>query len=150
MPCKPKEKVDFIADIFETISGLTQTIIFVNTTKFAEVLFNLLKQKGYKPFIIFGKMSRDERDEYVEKFRTKQLNVVITTDLLARGFDMPTIKLVINFDVPINRSGQPEEESYLHRIGRAGRFGTKGVGITLFDRDSDEKAFWEIIEYFKM
>jgi ATP-dependent RNA helicase DDX19/DBP5 len=95
-------------------------------------------------------MERDERDEYVEKFRTNQVNVVITTDLLARGFDMPTIKLVINFDVPMNRSGEPEEESYLHRIGRAGRFGTSGVGITLFDREQDEQGFWKIIEYFNM
>jgi ATP-dependent RNA helicase DDX19/DBP5 len=75
--------------------------------------------------------------------------IVITTDLLARGFDMPTIQLVINFDVP-HKKGEPEPETYLHRIGRAGRFGTPGVAITLFDRDEDEQNFWKIVDEYNM
>jgi superfamily II DNA/RNA helicase len=61
---------------------------------------SLLRKDGYKANIIFGKMTREERDEYIEKFRNGEVKIVITTDLLSRGFDMPTIQLVINFDVP--------------------------------------------------
>lgn len=62
---------------------------------------------------------------------------------------MHTIKCVINFDVPFNQ-GKPDYESYLHRIGRAGRFGDTGVALTLFDREQDELAFFDIIKHYKM
>jgi len=62
---------------------------------------------------------------------------------------MPTIQLVINYDVP-HKKGNPEYELYLHRIGRAGRFGTPGVAVTLFDREEDEGMFWKIIEKYSM
>lgn len=66
---------------------------------------------------------------------------------------MHQIKLVINFDVPIqkeNGKDVPDFENYLHRIGRSGRFGDTGLALTIFDREEDEKAFWEIIEHYKM
>jgi superfamily II DNA/RNA helicase len=122
-------------------------MIFVNTTNFAEILYDILKRAGYKANIIFGKMDNKEREEYVEKFRNKEINIVITTDLLSRGFDLPTIKLVINFDVP-RRGQQVEYETYIHRIGRAGRFGDLGLAITLYDRDEDEEAFWDTIKHY--
>jgi ATP-dependent RNA helicase DDX19/DBP5 len=128
---------------------LTQTIIFVNTRSFAERLHDTLRNDGYKSTIIFGKMDRQERDEYIEKFRLGDVKIVITTDLLSRGFDMPTIQLAINFDVPLTE-GRPDFETYLHRIGRAGRFGTPGIALTLYDRPEDEKAFWKIIEHYQM
>jgi ATP-dependent RNA helicase DDX19/DBP5 len=85
----------------------------------------------------------------IEKFRSGDVKIVVTTDLLSRGFDMPTIQLAINFDVPLNE-GKPDMETYLHRIGRAGRFGTPGIALTLYDRPEDEAAFWQIIEHYKM
>ena len=75
-------------EIFDSFSASTQTIIFVNTLNFAEMLFDNLTESGYKVAIIFGRRSREERDEYVEKFRNGEVNTIITTDLLARGFDM--------------------------------------------------------------
>jgi superfamily II DNA/RNA helicase len=63
---------------------------------------NILRKVGLKVYLIMGgEMSKDERDEYIEKFRKQQINVLITTNLLARGFDMHGVKLVINFDVPM-------------------------------------------------
>lgn len=62
---------------------------------------------------------------------------------------MPTIQLVINYDVP-QKKGVPEHETYMHRIGRAGRFGMPGIAVTMFDREDDERAFWETIEFYKM
>lgn len=145
----PKEKVNFIKQVFDVATTNTQTLIFVNTLNFAETLHRLLKQDGYKAVIIFGRMGKEERDEYIEKFRVGEATIVITTDLLSRGFDMPTIQLVINFDVP-RQKGAPDFETYLHRIGRAGRFGQPGIAVTLFDREEDESFFWQIIEHYKM
>ena len=82
-------------------------------------------------------------------FRRGEATILITTDLLSRGFDLSEIKLVINFDVPVKANG-PAFETYLHRIGRAGRFGNKAIAVTLFDREIDERNFWEIIEYYDM
>jgi superfamily II DNA/RNA helicase len=70
---------------------MTQTVIFVNTKSFADTLFKILKKNGIKPAIIFGDMSPEERDEMVEKFRRQEIKVVITTNLLARGLDVPEI-----------------------------------------------------------
>ena len=75
---------------------------------------------------------------------------MITTDLLSRGFDMPSIQLVINFDVPMTDGfTKADYETYLHRIGRAGRFGKPGVAVTLFDQERDEAAFFDIVEKYK-
>jgi len=86
-------------------------------------------------------MTREERDEYIDKFRRGEISVIITTNLLARGFDLREIKLVINFDVP-RQQGHPDFENYIHRIGRSGRFGDLGLALTLFDREDDEACFW--------
>ena len=132
---------------------MTQTVIFINTKKFAEVVHNVLRKNGYKSTIIFSDMTIQERDEYVEKFRKQEVNVVLTTNLLARGIDVPEIELVINFDVPkINVSGhfESDPENYLHRIGRAGRFGVNGCAVTIYDNDEDERLFWDIIEHYKI
>ena len=112
----------------------------------------ILKDRGYGVNIIFGDMTRDERDEYIQKFRDREISVVITTNMLARGLDIPEIQLVINFDVPTYRVGDRsvgDPETYLHRIGRAGRFDTKGIALTLYDRDEDADRLDEIFDHFK-
>ena len=70
-------------------------------------------------------MSQDERNEIVNEFREGKTRLLLTTDLLARGIDIPQVNLVINYDLPINK------ETYIHRIGRCGRFGKKGVSISM-------------------
>lgn len=97
--CPKKGKINFVEEIFEACAS-TQTVIFVNTVSFAETLLNVLKKRGFDAYIIFGKMSNEERDEFVEKFRRQEINVIITTNLLSRGIDVPEIQVVINFDVP--------------------------------------------------
>lgn len=87
---------------------------------------------------MFGEMGPEERDEMMEKFRNGEVNVFITTNMMARGIDVPAVEFVINYDVPVmhfgrgSTSGDPE--TYLHRIGRTGRFGSKGIALTLLDR----------------
>jgi len=85
--------------VFENATT-TQTIIFVNTKSFSETVFNIMRKNGYKVHIIMSELSKEERDEMMEKFRKREINFVITTNLLARGIDIPDIELVINFDVP--------------------------------------------------
>lgn len=73
--------------------------------------------------------------------------------MLSRGIDVPEIQLVINFDVPTLRvrdKSVPDYENYLHRIGRAGRFGAKGIALTIYDRDEDEKNLHDIMRHYKM
>ena len=81
------------------------------------------------------------------------MSVLITSNVLARGIDVPECELVINYDVPIivrsNRIfGDPE--TYLHRIGRTGRFGTKGIALTLLERPEDKVDFDGIVDYYNM
>mmetsp|Transcript_32910 Transcript_32910/g.32121 ORF Transcript_32910/g.32121 Transcript_32910/m.32121 type:complete len:99 (+) Transcript_32910:383-679(+) len=75
--------------------------------------------------------------------------------MLARGLDVPEVQIVINFDVPtvknvVTKKTEPDCENYLHRIGRAGRFGVPGIALTLFDREEDEMYFMSILDHFKM
>ena len=78
---------------------------------------------------------------------------MITTDLLSRGIDVPETEMVINFDVPflrINNDTQADPETYLHRIGRAGRFGRPGVALTIWDRKIDSEIFELIVKHYDM
>ena len=76
----------------------------------------------------------------MQKFRLQKINVLITTNMIARGVDVPETELVINFDVPSYRdknSTKADPATYLHRIGRAGRFGRPGIALTIWDRPVD-------------
>jgi superfamily II DNA/RNA helicase len=101
---------------------------------------------------MFGEMSNEERDEMMEKFRNGEVRTFITTNLLARGIDVPEIDIVINYDVPVkfkkNGQSKGDAETYIHRIGRAGRFGVKGIAITLLDREEDKNYFDDILDHF--
>ena len=98
--------------------------------------------EGYQVNIVFGA---------IDKFRKGVTEIMVTTDLLSRNFDMHSIQLVINFDVPL-ADKQPDHETYMYRIRKAGHYGgrTHGVAVTIFDREEDETAFWKIVEHYKM
>ncbi len=147
--CPPRGKIDFVQELFEAFEKNTQTIIFVNTKDFADKVYTKLNDNGYRCYIIFGNMEKDDRYICIEKFRKGEISVLIATNLISRGFDLHNIKLVINFDVPFYQ-GRPDYENYLHRIGRTGRFGDTGIALTLFDHKQDEQAFFDIIKYYKM
>lgn len=75
-------------------------MIFINTKSYADRLNQMMRREGFKSRIIFGDMAPEERDEMIEKFRSGEISVIITTNLLARGIDVPEIQIVINFDIP--------------------------------------------------
>lgn len=87
-------------------------------------------------------MSKEERDETMQKFRNQEINVLICTDLISRGVDVPEAELVINYDVPTRAIGKEKPvadvQTYLHRIGRGGRFGRQAIALTIWDRDIDK------------
>jgi len=88
-----------------------------------------------------GDMSQNERDVIMREFRSGSSRVLITTDLLARGIDVQQVSLVINYDLPANR------ENYIHRIGRGGRFGRKGVAINFVTSD-DNRTLHDIEQFY--
>jgi len=88
-----------------------------------------------------GDMDQKERDVIMREFRSGSSRVLITTDLLARGIDVQQVSLVINYDLPTNR------ENYIHRIGRGGRFGRKGVAIN-FVTDDDKRNLQDIEKFY--
>ncbi len=153
LKCEAKKKLEFVANILNDISQI-RTFIFFNTKNFLEYSWKFLKEKGFKVHILFSNMLKSERDDIMRQFVDGQINVLLTTNLLARGIDVPETELVINFDVPrYNEDGKPtaDPETFMHRIGRAGRFGViPGISLTLFDTDIDEKLFFETVDYFGM
>ena len=97
-----------------------------------------LNNAGHKVVAIHGAFDGAERDSILEDFRTGKSKILITTNVLARGIDVQSVTMVINYDIPtMGRSNDPDPETYLHRIGRTGRFGRVGVSISfVFDRHS--------------
>ena len=102
----------------------TQAIIFCNTIRKVQWLEEQLKAQNFSITTIHGKMNQAERNNIVQEFRDGKTRLLLTTDLLARGIDVPQVNLVICYDMP------PDKETYIHRIGRCGRFGKKGVSIS--------------------
>lgn len=122
---KESWKYETFCDLFSFIS-IAQSIVYVNEIQRAEKLYKKLSEDNYTVGMIHGRMPSEERIEIVKKFRTGDVRMLISTDLLARGFDVQQVSLVINYDLPRIPSGL---EDYIHRIGRSGRFGRKGHAI---------------------
>eukprot|EP00792_Barthelona_sp_PAP020_P012812 TRINITY_DN763_c0_g1_i1.p1 TRINITY_DN763_c0_g1~~TRINITY_DN763_c0_g1_i1.p1 ORF type:complete len:494 (-),score=123.03 TRINITY_DN763_c0_g1_i1:10-1461(-) len=113
-------------EILEKIQ-ITQCIIFSNDNTFAPILMEFLNSKGYKSACISGKLNQDQRKEIVRNFETYDTNVLISTDLCARGLDFRVINTVISIGLPYDK------DTLVHRLGRTGRFDDKGLGILLVD-----------------
>ena len=98
-----------------------------------------MREENHAVSLLHGKdMEVEERDRILEEFRKGTTKVLITTNVLARGIDVPQVSLVVNFDIPLDAEKHPDPETYVHRIGRAGRFGRRGIAINLVhDRFSE-------------
>jgi translation initiation factor 4A len=118
-----ENKFEVFIDLYNLIST-TQAIIFCNTIRKVEWLAEQLTSQNFSITTIHGKMTQAERNNIVQEFRDGKTRLLLTTDLLARGIDVPQVNLVICYDMP------PDKETYIHRIGRCGRFNKKGVSIS--------------------
>merc|ERR1712139_140584 len=128
-----RKKATVLCDLYGALN-IGQSIIFVNTRQAAFDLAKLMKDEGHSVSLICGtqksgpeKIDEGYRDHVMTEFRGGATKVLISTDVLARGIDVPAVTLVVNYEMPMHhgRSGQPEYETYMHRIGRTGRFGLK-------------------------
>lgn len=133
-------KLDTLCDLYETLT-ITQAVIFSNTRRKVDWLTEKMRARDFTVSAMHGDMGQKERDVIMKEFRTGSSRVLITTDLLARGIDVQQVSLVINYDLPNNR------ENYIHRIGRGGRFGRKGVAIN-FVTDEDRRTLRDIEQFY--
>ncbi|KAL7449352.1 hypothetical protein ACHAWC_001418 [Mediolabrus comicus] len=129
-------KLQFLEDIYSLLA-VGKSIIFVGTKRDADSVHRTLADNGYTCSVLHSSVENEERDRTMEAFRKDESNVLITTNVLARGVDVDGVCLVVNYDVPIDKEGKPDFETYLHRIGRTGRFGRKGTAINLI---GDQKS----------
>jgi len=137
---KEEWKLETLCDLYETLT-ITQAIIYCNTRRKVDWLTDKMGQRDFTVSSMHGDMSGGERELIMKEFRSGSSRVLITTDLLARGIDVQQVSLVINYDLPSNR------ENYIHRIGRSGRFGRKGVAINFVTQD-DVRTMREIEAFY--
>lgn len=133
-------KFETFCDLFEIIS-VSQTIVYVNSIKRGDDLKAELKKKNFTVSLLHSNMDANERSAIMKEFRSGRTRILISTDLLSRGIDIQQISIVINYDIPKNK------DCYLHRIGRSGRFGRKGVAINLVSR-YEERLLTEIMKHY--
>ncbi|CAG8728339.1 11591_t:CDS:2, partial [Acaulospora morrowiae] len=133
-------KLDTLCDLYETVT-ITQAVIFCNTRRKVDWLTDKLHAREFTVSAMHGDMDQAQRDVIMKEFRSGSSRVLITTDLLARGIDVQQVSLVINYDLPTNR------ENYIHRIGRGGRFGRKGVAIN-FVTAEDVRMLRDIEQFY--
>lgn len=138
-------KFDTLLDLYNLVST-SQAIIFCNTIRKVEWLEQNLKQNNFPITVIHSNMTQPERDNVVKDFRDGKTRLLLTTDLLSRGIDIPQVNMVINYDLP------PNKETYVHRIGRCGRFDKKGIAITMVKMSdpSDVKTFNKMKHFYRM
>ena len=115
-------KLETLMDLYDSVS-IAQSVIFCNTRRKVDWLAEKMNEKEFTVSFMHADMPKGEREKVMKIFRSGSSRVLISTDLLARGIDVQHVSIVINFDLPSNK------ENYLHRIGRSGRYGRKGVAI---------------------
>ena len=133
-------KYDTLCDLYSMIS-VSQSIIYCNSRRIVEILNNKLTNDDFSVSMIHGDMPQTERNKIMDDFRNGVSRVLISTDLLSRGIDIQQVSIVINYDVP------QSVDNYIHRIGRSGRFGRKGVSIN-FVTEYDKSKIEELEKYY--
>ena len=145
-------KREILKQLYGRITS-TYAMIFVNSKKTATFLKEYLAKLGLKPEILISGMTFEERDKVIDEFRQEQFNALISTNVLARGIDIPQVDIVINFDIPVRREEtgyfEPDYANYLHRVGRTGRFGTDGVALTFMKDDVEELMMDKIGKFYE-
>ena len=138
---REQDKFNVLMDLYESMS-IAQCIIYCNSRSRVEEVGHALTQQNFTVGIIHGQLEWDDRKSIMDEFRSGKIRVLLATDLLARGIDVQQVSVVINYDIP------RDVANYLHRIGRSGRFGRKGIGINFATQEST--SYLEaIVEHYK-
>eukprot|EP00210_Caulerpa_lentillifera_P004906 g4682.t1 len=133
-----QDKRDVLLDLVGSIDGLT--LVFVETKKGADLLEDYLCRQGLIATSIHGDRSQQERERALASFKSGKTPILVATDVAARGLDIPNVTHVINFDLP------NDIDDYVHRIGRTGRAGKKGLATALFCREKDSGLAKALVE----
>jgi len=140
-------KLAFLSDIYSLLT-IGQSIVFVGSKTQADEVHSALTREGFTCSVLHADIQMSDRDSTMKSFRKGESNVLISTNVLARGVDVDNVCLVVNYDVPVNKNGDPDYETYLHRIGRTGRFGRKGTAINLLSDHNSIKVLAAIEKHF--
>ncbi len=116
-----------------TKKKLTSTVVFSSTKDGAKELNRALKKLGLNSEAIHSDLDQSKREELINLFKSKKLNIMVATDILSRGIDIEDIELVVNYDVP------NDGEDYIHRIGRTARAASQGAAFTLISEKEQIK-----------
>ncbi|KAJ1663969.1 RNA helicase required for poly(A+) mRNA export [Coemansia sp. RSA 1813] len=145
MECRDqKHKFDVLSELYSLMT-VGQSIIFVRRRDTAERVASRMTSDGHAVVFLHGTMDTAERDRVMDDFRDGNIKVLITTNVIARGIDIQQVNLVINYDIPVDGQSRPDAETYLHRIGRTGRFGRTGASVN-FVHDEESIAQMEAIQ----
>jgi len=147
-----RHKKEVLSSLYSLLT-VGQSIVFIATKSAAEEIREQMTAEGHAVSLLHGDMSPDQRDLVIDEFRRGITKVLLTTNVLARGIDILQVSLVVNFDLPMavdEETGQrfPDPETYLHRIGRTGRFGRIGVAINLVHDQRSMETMLAIQEFF--
>jgi ATP-dependent RNA helicase len=137
---KEEWKFDTLCDLYDILT-ITQAVIFCNTKMKVDWLTSKMREANFTVSSMHGDFPQEERDAIMAEFRGGKTRVLIATDLWGRGLDVQQVSLVINYDLPNTR------ELYIHRIGRSGRFGRKGVAIN-FVKNDDIRILRDIEQFY--
>ena len=135
-------KYDTLIDIYNLVN-ISQCIIYINYKNKLMNIYDELIKNEYPVDYIHGEITKSERERKLLDFKNGKTRILLSTDLLARGIDVQQLNLVINFDLPRSK------ETYIHRIGRSGRYGRKGVAINLVN-NREAEYLRELEEHYKI
>jgi len=138
-----KEKIKKLNDLLDSLD-FNQVMVFVKSRERAQALDKVLQQAFFPSISIHSKLKQEERLERYRKFKEYESRILVSTNLCGRGVDMERVNIVINFDIP------KDPNTYLHRVGRAGRFGTKGLAITFVSTEADKEVLKAIQDRFEV
>lgn len=130
-----------LAELLDTLE-FNQVIIFVKSTRRANALNQLLVESNFPSIVVHSGVPQEERIKRYKLFKEYNKRICVSTDVFGRGIDIERINLAINYDMP------EEADQYLHRVGRAGRFGTKGLSVSFIANDKDKEVLAAIQDRF--
>jgi ATP-dependent RNA helicase UAP56/SUB2 len=136
-------KIRKLNDLLDALD-FNQVVVFVKTKQRAGALDKMLQKCFFPSMCIHSDLKQEERLDRYRKFKEYQSRILVSTNLFGRGVDIERVNIVINFDMPMNSN------EYLHRVGRAGRFGTKGLAITFVSGEEDKKVLKETQDRFEV
>ena len=139
---KEEHKFSTLCDLYDSLT-ISQAVIFCNEKKTVEWLCTKMRENFFTVSMMHGDLPQKERDKIMQEFRMGETRVLIASDIWGRGLDVQQVSLVINYDLPYNK------EMYIHRIGRSGRFGRKGIAINLI-KEEQMKQLHDIEKYYSI